>query len=202
MIEIIPNWHPIFVHFTVALLSISVLFFFLARYGVPLRWRDQWTAAAYWTLWAGAAISVITVAAGWYAFNTVKHDDAAHEMMIEHRNWAISTFLYFGAMATWAWFIARRAQPAPVIFLVAMLIGAGALMSTAWHGGELVYRHGLGVISLPKPEGPGHSHQHSGAAQEHGDHGAAPAGTPPDDNSGSRSPAPPEPVTGGGEQAH
>src|SRR3569623_671631 len=73
------------------------------HFGVVLFSRALWraaalarsmTAAAYWTLWAGAPISVITVAAGWYAFNTVKHDDAAHEMMIEHRNWAISTFLY------------------------------------------------------------------------------------------------------------
>lgn len=27
MIEIIPNWHPIFVHFTIALLTISTLLY-------------------------------------------------------------------------------------------------------------------------------------------------------------------------------
>jgi len=177
MIEIIPNWHPIFVHFTVALLSISVVFFFLARFGMPMRWREQWTVAAYWTLWAGAAISLITVAAGWYAFNTVKHDTLSHEAMIEHRNWAVPTFLYFGVMAVWAWRLARKTRPAPALFLAAMVVGAGLLGSTAWHGGELVYRYGLGVISLPKPEGPGHSHPHN-----NGDghaHDAPPAATSP-----------------------
>lgn len=41
-------------------------------------------------------------------------------------------------------------------------IGAWALViATAWHGGELVYRHGLGVLSLPVAEADHvHSHEH------------------------------------------
>ena len=31
MIEIIPNWHPVFVHFTVALLSVAVALYLLVR---------------------------------------------------------------------------------------------------------------------------------------------------------------------------
>lgn len=179
MIEIIPNWHPIFVHFTVALLSIATVFFLLARFGVPERLRGQWRTVAYWNLWAGVAISVLTVIAGWDAFNTVKHDDPSHEAMIEHRNWAIVTFLYFGVVATWAWRIARADKPVPAAFLAAMVVGAGLVTSTAWHGGELVYRHGLGVMSLPKAEGAGHAHSHTD-----GGHAVAPAGvssTAPDE---------------------
>lgn len=37
---------------------------------------------------------------------------------------------------------------------------AGLLLSTAWHGGELVYRYGLGVMSMPKSHGEGHAHEH------------------------------------------
>lgn len=183
MIEIIPNWHPIFVHFTVALLFSSVIFFFLACFGVPVRWRDQWTIVAYWMLWAGAVISVITVAAGWHAFNTVKHDTLSHEAMIEHRNWAIPTFLYFGTIAVWAWRLARRAKPAPVLFLAAMVVGAGLLGATAWHGGELVYRYGLGVMSLPKPDGSGHAHQHDdGDEHDHAAAGIPPSSAPPEED--------------------
>ena len=35
------------------------------------------------------------------------------------------------------------------ILLIALL---GLLMTTAWYGGELVYRHGIGVMSLPNAE--------------------------------------------------
>ena len=31
MIEILPNWHPIFVHFTVALLTVAVALYLLVR---------------------------------------------------------------------------------------------------------------------------------------------------------------------------
>jgi len=39
------------------------------------------------------------------------------------------------------------------------------LTSTAWLGGEAVYRYGLGVISLPKTD----SHDHDHATGGHGD---------------------------------
>lgn len=186
MIEIIPNWHPIFVHFTVGLLLSAAVFFFLARFGVPAHWRDQWTVAAYWMLFAGAAITVVTVAAGWYAFNTVKHDDAAHKVMVEHRNWAIPTFFYFLAIAIWAWRSLKKAKTPSTPFLFAMVLGSGLLLATAWHGGELVFGHGLGVQSLPKVEAEGHSHGHG---DEHADpprqpQDASPAGVPPASTNG------------------
>ena len=61
---ILPNWHPIFVHFTVALLSISAIFHVLAIFMKPSGWRDEFTILARWTLWLGAAITVITVIFG------------------------------------------------------------------------------------------------------------------------------------------
>jgi hypothetical protein len=42
---------------------------------------------------------------------------------------------------------------------MALLIVQGMLLSTAWHGAEVVYRYGIGVISLPQEEGEGHDHQ-------------------------------------------
>lgn len=175
MIEIIPNWHPIFVHFTVALLSVSAAFFLLGRFDPAETRRARWVTVGQWNLWLGAAVTLLTVGAGIYAFNTVDHDTPSHAAMIEHRNWALPTFVYFLAMAFWAW-RARRAREISTAFVAAMLVGAGLLMSTAWHGAELVYRHGLGVMSLPKVEGEGHAHEHPGGGHAHGESpGAAPA---------------------------
>ena len=61
--EIIPNWHPIFVHFTVALLSISSLLYLA---GFLLK-KPHFLIIARWNLWIGGAITVAIVLAGFYA---------------------------------------------------------------------------------------------------------------------------------------
>lgn len=181
MIEIIPNWHPVFVHFTVALLSIAVLFFILAAALPANKWREQWLHVAHWNLWLGAAISLLTATAGWFAYNSVDHDTPSHEAMIEHRNWALVTLTVFVSAALWSIARYRAGKPVQVLFLAVLLIAQGLLLSTAWHGAELVYRHGLGVMSLPKKEGEGHAHQHSnGSSHDHGTGTAAPAASLPE----------------------
>lgn len=161
MIEIIPNWHPIFVHFTVGLLSTSIGFFLLAYLVKNQRWREQWLTVAYWNLWLGGGFAVITGVAGWFAFNSVNHDTPSHEAMIEHRNWALVTLAVVIPLALWSWWKYRAGVKVNVIFLGLLLLTGGLLLSTAWHGAELVYRYGLGVKSLPKAEGEGHGHAHA-----------------------------------------
>lgn len=70
MIEIIPNWHPILVHFTIGLLAISTA---LYAAGFALK-KVSLLITARWNLWLGALITIGTVAAGLYAYNTVAHD--------------------------------------------------------------------------------------------------------------------------------
>ncbi len=171
--EIIPNWHPIFVHFTVALLSLSVGLFVISHF-LQGELRQQWETVARWNLWFGTLISLLTVGAGFYAFNTVRHDEPSHLAMQEHRNWALVTFTWFLVLA---YLVYRSYQhgkrPPGTGLLLALVVGAGLLLATAWHGGELVYRHGLGVMSLPQAE-EGAGHEHGGAG--HGAGGdAAPA---------------------------
>ncbi len=166
MPEIIPNYHPIFVHFTVALLLLSVgLFVVTPLVKSPL--KEQWLIVARWSLWFGAGITIITGIAGLDAYNTVAHDTPSHIAMTDHRNWAIATIILFLALATWSIIWVRKGKNLGVLFVVCMVIAGGVLASTAWRGGEVVYRYGLGVMSLPKAEGEGHSHSH-GEGEGHG----------------------------------
>jgi uncharacterized membrane protein len=169
MVEIIPNWHPIFVHFTVALVFLSGALFVLSRLVTNWRLEDQWLATAYWSLWIGALISVGTVIAGWYAFNSVEHDTVAHEAMIEHRNLALVTFIVIAIMAIWSLVQYVKEQSPSLVFLGCMVLSVATIGSTAWHGGELVYRHGLGVMSLPQKNEHGHTgaESHAAPAEEH-----------------------------------
>jgi len=167
MIEIIPNWHPLFVHFTVALLSISVALFVVTKFVTSWQLEDQWLATAYWNLWIGVAISIITVGAGFLAFNSVEHDTPSHIAMLDHRLWAVLTFALFFVLAIWAIFQYRSEQKPTIIFICMLLVGFFMLSSTAWRGGELVYRHGLGVMSLPDKD----DHSHAAGEHKHGDDG-------------------------------
>lgn len=155
MIEIIPNWHPLFVHFTVALLSLSVVLSLLARLPLPAGLRAEWRVVARWTLWLGALFAIATAITGWLAYNSVDHDDVSHAVMTTHRNWALVTATFFVLLALWSLWDRRWAGREPsegaagAVFLAALAAGGVLLATTAWYGAELVFRHGLGVMSMP-----------------------------------------------------
>lgn len=165
MIEIIPNWHPVLVHFTVALITIAVVFYWLSFiissifFKSPL--AQELEIVSRWCLWLGAIITIGTVTAGFYAYFTVNHDTPSHLAMIIHRNWALATATTIFLLALWSMVRYFHHQEINITFLIVLLIMQGLLLTTAWHGAELVYRHGLGVLSLPQTENesPGHEHK-------------------------------------------
>lgn len=159
-IEIIPNWHPIFVHFTVGLLSISALFYLAGS----LLKKEHLLLVARWNLWIGALITIGTVLAGFYAYNTVAHDGPSHAAMTDHRNWALVTASTFGLLALWTLWKQRGAKSVSPVFLIIILLAAGLLAVTGYKGGEVVYRHGLGVMRMPEvhDDGGHESHHHEG----------------------------------------
>lgn len=171
MFEIIPNWHPVFVHFTVALLVVGAALLVACRF-VPNRLRAQWETAGRWNLWLGVGFAIVTALSGLYAYNTVNHDTPSHLAMTEHRNWALVTVAVFLILGLWSVIQTRKSRAAGWPFPALLLGGVLLLGSTAWHGGELVYRYGLGVMSLPQAEshGDGHHHSHGAAASEEGPH--------------------------------
>lgn len=167
MIEVIPNWHPVAVHFTVALLFTASALFVL---GAVLRHRPLGAAAtlvARWNLALGVLAAVLTLATGWQAYNSVSHDVPSHANMTVHLRWAIGSAAVFAAAAAAAWFDRKRVAGAGGALLVLLVAGSGGLAVTGWLGGENVYRYGLGVMSLPKTDG----HAHPGAGSDHVDDG-------------------------------
>lgn len=167
MPEIIPNYHPILVHFTIALLSISVLFYLL-RLILPVnhRWKEQWLNMASWSLWTGSLFAIATVIAGWFAYNTVVHDVPSHAAMTLHRNWALPTATLFLLLGLSSINLAREKIQPGFKFLSVSVIAVILLMITGWLGAEAVYRYGLGVMSLPQVEAGADGHNHSHGSEE------------------------------------
>lgn len=163
MIEIIPNWHPLFVHFTVALIVSSTLFFVAGTVLAGWGWSDALKSAGHWTLRLGAIATVFTLAAGLQAYGSVDHDAPSHAAMTNHRNWAFVTVGFIWLSAIWSVWKTKGTEKAAALFFVLLGIATILVGLTAYKGGELVYRYGLGVQSLPKSEGDGHDHDHGEA---------------------------------------
>lgn len=173
MIEIIPNWHPILVHFTIALFITAVLFY-LGRCLLPQehQWRSQWLNMANWSLWSGCLFTLGTITAGIIAYNSVDHDSAAHAAMTLHRNWALPTAALFIGLGILALRTARNNKQPGSAFLSLSAVAAVMLLTTAYLGAEVVYRHGIGVMSLPEVEAghDHHQHDHGHAEEESSEH--------------------------------
>jgi len=170
VVEIIPNWHPLVVHFTVALWITSFVFYLLAIFSGDSEHKQQWATVARWNLWSGFAFTLLTLLAGWDAYNTVNHDTESHAAMTVHRNWALITTGLFLLLTIWSYRNSRNSKNEGGLFVVIMLVATLLLSSTAWRGGELVYRHGMGVMSLP--DNGEHDHGAHGVEGGHGDTGS------------------------------
>jgi len=168
--QIIPNLHPMVVHFPIALTFIAFLLS-LAAYMLPRHAVSaQLAAAGHLTLWIAALSAATAVLFGWLAFNSVNHDDAGHAAMLLHRAWAIPTAVGLVLLASWDAWKHRVNELMSLPMLILLFVLSGSIAVTGWLGGEVVYRHGIGVLALPSNEASEHSlhHEHGGKdAAEH-----------------------------------
>jgi uncharacterized membrane protein len=142
MIEIIPNWHPIWVHFAIALLATGSAIYLI------FGWRTDPGASvpenplvvARWMLWLGTTASLAALLTGYWASGSVAHDELGHANMIIHRNWAIGATLLFSIAAGWEFKrrVAVRASVLSTLLIVAVTV---ALLVTGFEGAENVYEH-------------------------------------------------------------
>ncbi len=158
MIENIPNWHPLFVHFPIGLFFGSIVLHGIGFFISKEETRGNLRIAANWMLWSGAATTVFTLLSGWLASNIVAHNDESHAEMIHHRNWAISASVIFFILTAWSIHHVRKGRTLPKLFYGLLLLGGILLGITGYEGGELVFEHGMGVEPMEKMIGESHDH--------------------------------------------
>jgi len=106
---------------------------------------------------------VLAIAAGFHAYFTVNHDTSTHVQMIKHKNLALTTMTLFSITVIWLMISWQKKVLEKTPIVVLMFFAAITLFYTAWSGGDLVFRYGLGVLALPDTDGHAHgsSDQHT-----------------------------------------
>ena len=144
MPDIVPNWHPAIVHFPIALAITATLLLLAGRLRPAITLPPS---CGRLLLQLSALSAVVAAALGWYAFQTVDHDAAGHLVMVSHRGWAVVSTGGLLLLALWDTLRQRAGKGPHAALLAGMFMLSGSLGFTGWLGGEMVYRHGVGVSS-------------------------------------------------------
>lgn len=158
----LPRLHAVANDFPAALLVAAVIF----EIAFLVTKRDSLRVAAYWTLLAGVLGAGLAILTGLLAEDHIAHGRAIHEIMEEHEELAYFTGGIFGVVAVWRLLRERTMQRVErIAALVLALVGTGVLISTGWHGGELMFDHAAGVSN----ENLERELKNRAAGHEHGD---------------------------------
>ena len=143
-----PNWHPLVVHFPIALVLSATALLLAARL---LRSESVAATAATvgtWNLCLGATAALFALATGLSAVLDLDVSAAARQAISSHLKWAMFTTLLLVLLAVWRGAgSASRSRPS-WIFLIVLIAASAALSFTGYRGGKNVYEYGVGVKKI------------------------------------------------------
>jgi uncharacterized membrane protein len=151
--DIVPGWHPVAVHFPLALIVTAALALSLARVLRGGSTAGTLAIVGTWNLCLGAVTVFVALATGLAAVIGLHVDSAARQAISVHVKSAVVTTLLVTLIAVWRG-AGTAANSRPSWFFVLMLwLATSALIVTGYRGGQNVYRHGVGVAVHAKMAG-------------------------------------------------
>ena len=138
------QWHPMVVHFPLALIITAAAMLLLAR---CLRgsMAEALAVAGTWNLCLGAIAALFAIGTGMAAVLDLHLAVAAKEAVSIHVKWALFTSVALLLLAVWRGAgNAQNSRPS-WLFLLVLLAATAALIETGYRGGQNVYRFGVGV---------------------------------------------------------
>ena len=141
------NFHPIIVHFPIALLLTSVFFDFLA---LLLKPQSALQTAAFYLLILGVLFGIAAGISGDSAAQALSESHHFHPDIQVHADFANGTiWLSILLLVSRAYFTIRGHffSGWKAAYLILGLVTACLLSMTGYLGGRLVFEHGLGVKS-------------------------------------------------------
>ncbi len=147
--EFLAELHPRIVHFPVALF---ILYFFLEAFGILLK-KNYLSKTAYIILIAGIVTAVTAVLTGNQAHEAAKmilkeKNNLLNGMIEQHeQNATITLWYFFAILILRTYFITKKIFESDwkYIFITLGLVGCYLIYITGIHGGELVFKYGIGT---------------------------------------------------------
>jgi uncharacterized membrane protein len=143
-----PGWHPLIVHFPVALILTATPLLIASRLLRRESLSGLVATVGTWNLCLGAAAALIAVASGLGALLDLRVDAAVRQAVSLHMKWAMLATLLLVLLAVW-----RGAGGAPAsrpswAFILLLLAASAALAMAGFRGSQNVYRLGVGVKQI------------------------------------------------------
>lgn len=148
-------WHPIIVHFAIALLSIAIitdLIYLISK-------KEHFMQIATYLLLTGTVSAIAAVLTGHQAEEAVLKTPEIEALISAHKNSGEITMWIFIAVAALRFpYIKFKLFEKPLkwIYYLGSIIALTFLLRTGILGGEMVYIHGVGISEeakkpVPKP---------------------------------------------------
>ncbi|MEU1602308.1 DUF2231 domain-containing protein [Micromonospora matsumotoense] len=131
--------HPMLVMFPVALLVTGTLFDVVDTVGGP----DFLAEVAYWNITVGLVGGLLAAAAGAFDLLAIPAGTRAKRVALTHAAANVAVILLFAAV--WAVRLNAESRAAGGALIAIEVVGVAILGISAWLGGELVDRLGVGV---------------------------------------------------------
>lgn len=143
--NLVPGWHPVVVHFPIALTLTAGLSLILARLVRPQSLAETLATVGTWNLCAGAATALFALATGLAGVLDLSVGAAAHAAISTHVKWAIFTSMALLLTSVWRGAgTPSRSRPS-WLFVIVLSAVCAALILTGLFGADNVYRYGVGV---------------------------------------------------------
>jgi uncharacterized membrane protein len=141
----LPGWHPLVVHFPIALILIATPLLLAARLLRSDALSSTAATVGTWNLCLGALGALFALATGLGAAIDLDVNAAARQAISLHMKWAMFSTLALLLLAVW-----RGAGTVPGsrpswVFMIVLLAATAALAVTGYRGGQNVYEFGVGV---------------------------------------------------------
>ena len=153
------NFHPLFVHFPIALLSIGLLCDIL---GSTLK-KNSLHNSGWWCQVFGIVAITGAITTGLLAEGTVEHSDVSHNIMETHKLFELIAVGFFAVLFIWRSIcktLLPQTLPLLIVYFITGAFAVGIMFYGAHLGGRLVYEFGTGGSVVSHSEGVGHRNHH------------------------------------------
>jgi uncharacterized membrane protein len=139
------EWHPIAVHFPLALTVTGALALSAAHASVLERHSATLGIVGTWNLCLGAVGTLFALGTGLAAVVSLELAPAARAAVALHVKWAIFTTAALLLLAVWRGAGTDPKSRPSGLFLLLLWAATAALLVTGYRGGENVYQFGVGI---------------------------------------------------------